>query len=109
MGLAPYGKPIYANIIREHLIDIKEDGTFKLNLSFFKFHRGFRMTSKKFHRLFNSLPRTSDQEIKPFHMDLAASIQEVTEEIVLKLARQLRRKLEKKFMSFWRSCFKLCC
>ncbi len=96
MGLAPYGKPIYANKIKQHLIDIKEDGTFKLNLSFFKFHRGFRMTSQKFHRLFDALPRSSDEEIKAFHMDLAASIQEVTEEIVLKLAKTIKKETGKK-------------
>ena len=90
MGLAPYGKPIFVEKIKEHLIDIKKDGTFKLNMSYFKFHRGFRMTSKKFHKLFGSNPRENETEITQFHMDLAASIQEVTEEIVLKLAKSLR-------------------
>ena len=90
MGLAPYGKPIYAEIIRRHLVDIKPDGTFRLDLSYFKFHRGFRMTGRKFHQLFGRPPRKGETELSQFHMDLAASIQEVTEEIVLKLARTLR-------------------
>jgi carbamoyltransferase len=91
MGLAPYGKSIYAEIIRRHLVDIKSDGTFRLDLSYFKFHRGFRMTGRKFHQLFGRPPRKGETELSQFHMDLAASIQEVTEEIVLKLARSLRR------------------
>ncbi len=91
MGLAPYGEPRYADVIKKNLIDIKEDGTFKLDISFFKFHRGFRMTSNKFHKLFGSLPRGSETEITQFHMDLAASIQLVTEEIVTKLASTLKK------------------
>ncbi len=91
MGLAPYGVPKYANLIKEKLIDIKDDGTFRLDISYFKFHRGFRMTSRKFHKLFGSPPRGRESEINQFHMDLAASIQKVTEEIVLKLAKSLRK------------------
>ena len=91
MGLAPYGVPKYANLIKEKLIDIKDDGTFRLDISYFKFHRGFRMTSRKFHKLFSSPPRGRESEINQFHMDLAASIQKVTEEIVLKLAKSLRK------------------
>ncbi len=91
MGLAPYGKPIYAQQIREKLIDIKEDGTFKLDMSYFKFHRGFRMTSQKFHALFGSSPRNAKDELSQFHMDLASSIQAVTEEIVIKIASSLRK------------------
>jgi len=90
MGLAPYGEPKYTQVIKEHLIDIKEDGTFRLDLSFFKYHRGFRMTSRKFHKLFGRPPRKGETELSQFHMDLAASIQVVTEEIVLKLARSLK-------------------
>ena len=91
MGLAPYGKPIYVDLIKENLIDIKEDGTFRLNISYFKFHRGFRMTSKKFDKLFNSKPRKKETELTQFHMDLAASIQVVTEEVVIKLAKSLAK------------------
>jgi carbamoyltransferase len=91
MGLAPYGQPIYASTIRDHLIDIKPDGTFRLDLSYFKFHRGFRMTSRRFDKLFGQPPRKRESSIGQFHMDLAASIQVVTEEIVLRLAQTLRR------------------
>jgi carbamoyltransferase len=91
MGLAPYGQPIHADTIREHLIDIKPDGTFRLDLRYFKFHRGFRMTSRRFHKLFGRPPRKGETELSQFHMDLAASIQVVTEDIVLRLARTLRR------------------
>jgi len=91
MGLAPYGKPIYENEIKAKLIDIKDDGTFKLDMTFFKYHRGFRMTSKKFHKLFGSPPRDPEEELTQFHMDLASSIQSVTEEIVMKIANSLRK------------------
>ena len=91
MGLAPYGEPKYIDKIKNYLIDIKEDGTFKLDMSYFKFHRGFRMTSNKFHKLFDSPPRDVESEITQFHMDLAASIQSVTEDIVIKLAKSLKK------------------
>ena len=84
-------KPIYEKKIKENLIDIKDDGTFKLNMTFFKYHRGFRMTSKKFHSLFGSKPRGNEDKLTQFHMDLAASIQSVTEEIIIKIARTLRK------------------
>ena len=91
MGLAPYGKPIYAKKIKEKLIDIKDDGTFRLDMSFFKYHRGFRMTSGKFHKLFGFPPRKPEEELTQFHMDLASSIQDVTEEIVITICRSLRK------------------
>ena len=91
MGLAPYGTPIYAKEIKEQLIDIKDDGTFKLNMDYFKYHRGFRMTSRRFHKLFGSDPRLPEEELTQFHMDIASSIQLVTEEIVLKIACSLRK------------------
>jgi len=90
MGLAPYGEPKYVDQIKDNLIDIKEDGTFRLDISYFKYHRGFRMTGWKFHKLFGRPPRKGESELTQFHMDLAASIQVVTEEIVLKLAKSLR-------------------
>ena len=89
MGLAPYGSPIYAETIKSNLIDIKPDGTFRLNLKFFKYHRGLRMTSHHFHQLFGQPARKAESELTQFHMDLAASIQQVTEEIVLLLAQNL--------------------
>ncbi len=91
MGLAPYGNPNYVKEIKNNLIHIKDDGTFRLDISYFKYHRGFRMTSKKFHKLFGAKPRRSETEISQFHMDLAASIQVITEEIVIKIARSLRK------------------
>ena len=91
MGLAPYGKPIYVKEIKDKLINIKDDGTFKLDMSFFKYHRGFRMTSQKFHKLFGSPPREPEEELTQFHMDLASSIQAVTEEVVFKIASSLRK------------------
>jgi carbamoyltransferase len=91
MGLAPYGTPKYSKKIKDNLIDIKDDGTFNLDMSFFKYHRGFRMTSKKFHNLFGAEPRKRESELTQFHMDLASSIQEVTEEIILKLAKTIRK------------------
>ena len=91
MGLAPYGEPKYADKIKENLIDIKEDGTFRLDISYFKYHRGFKMTGRKFHKLFGSPPRKGETELSQFHMDIAASIQLVTEEILIKLAKALRK------------------
>ena len=91
MGLAPYGSPNYVKKIKDNLIDIKNDGTFRLDMSYFKYHRGLRMTSNKFHKLFGSPPRKSETDLTQFHMDLAASIQLVTEEIVIKLARSLSK------------------
>ena len=91
MGLAPYGEPLYAKKIKEKLIDIKDDGTFRLDMSYFKYHRGFRMTSSKFHKLFELPPRKPEEELTQFHMDLASSIQQVTEEIVIKICRSLRK------------------
>ncbi len=91
MGLAPYGSPNYVKKIKDNLIDIKNDGTFRLDMSYFKYHRGLRMTSNKFHKLFGSPPRKSETDLTQFHMDLAASIQVVTEEVILKIARSIQR------------------
>ena len=91
MGLAPYGEPKYTQIIKDNLIDIKEDGSFRLNMSFFKYHRGFRMTSTKFERLFKRPARKRESKLTQFHMDLASSIQKITEEIVIALAKSLKK------------------
>ena len=91
MGLAPYGEPLYIKKIKENLIDIKDDGTFRLDMSYFKYHRGFRMTSRKFNNLFGLPPRKPEEELTQFHMDLASSIQDVTEEIVIKICKSLRK------------------
>jgi len=89
MGLAPYGEPRYKDKILEHLIDVKADGSFRLNMGYFDFCTGLTMTSRRFHELFGGPPRKPDQPLTPYHMDLAASIQAVTEEIVLRLTRSL--------------------
>jgi len=89
MGLAPYGEPRYAKLILEHLIDVKPDGSFRLNLDYFDYCTGLRMTSENFHRLFGGPPRSPDDRLTQHHMDLAASIQAVTEEVVLRLTRTI--------------------
>jgi carbamoyltransferase len=90
MGLAPYGVPKYKERILEHLIDVKADGSFRLDLSYFNYCAGLTMTSERFHELFGGHPRKSDELLTDYHMDLAASIQAVTEEVVLRLTRSLR-------------------
>jgi carbamoyltransferase len=91
MGLAPYGTPIYEDKIINNLIDIKEDGTFRLNQKYFNYATGLTMTNKKFHNLFGQNPRDSKKEkLTQFHMDIAASIQKVTEDIMIKLAKSLK-------------------
>lgn len=90
MGLAPYGKPLYTDLILDNLIDLKEDGSFKLQLSFFDYCVGLRMTNKKFHKLFGMPPREPEDELTQKHMDIAASIQQVTEIVLMKMARHLR-------------------
>lgn len=91
MGLAPYGNPIYENKIRQ-LIDIKEDGTFRLDQKYFNYATGLTMTNKNFHNLFERKPRNPESEkISQFHMDIAASIQKITEEIMIKLAKSIRK------------------
>jgi carbamoyltransferase len=90
MGLAPYGEPKYANRILEHLIDVKADGSFRLDLSYFDYCTGLTMTNGKFDALFGGPPRRPEQLLTQDHMDIAASLQAVTEEVVLRLARSLR-------------------
>jgi len=90
MGLAPYGNPIYKDKIKQ-LIDIKEDGTFRLDQKYFNYATGLTMTNDKFHNLFGQNPRDPlNEKITQFHMDIAASIQKVTEEIMIKLANAIR-------------------
>ncbi|HKW39228.1 MAG TPA: carbamoyltransferase [Burkholderiales bacterium] len=89
MGLAPYGEPKYAKLILDNLIDLKPDGSFRLNLDYFDYCTGLRMTNKAFDRLFGGAPRRADELLVQRHMDLAASIQAVTDEIVLRLTRTL--------------------
>lgn len=96
MGLAPYGIPKYANLIRNNLIHIANDGSFQLDMSYFDFATGLTMTNKKFNELFGGEPRKPETSLSQREMDLAASVQEVTEEIVLSLAKGAARETESK-------------
>ncbi|MBI2892455.1 MAG: carbamoyltransferase [Deltaproteobacteria bacterium] len=87
MGLAPYGEPRFEGLILERLVDLKEDGSFRLDLDFFDFCAGLSMTGRRFHDLFGGPPRSPFEPIERIHMDLAASVQRVTEEVVLRIAR----------------------
>jgi carbamoyltransferase len=90
MGLAPYGEPVHAETIRRELLDLKDDGSFWMNLDYFNFLRGTTMTNDRFHRLFGGPPRLPEEAIERRHMDIARSIQAVTEEVILRLARHTR-------------------
>ena len=89
MGLAPYGEARYAPLILEHLIDIKPDGSFRMNMDYFNYCTGMTMTNRRFDALFGGPPRQPDEPLTQRHMDLAASVQVVTEEVVLRLTRAL--------------------
>jgi len=91
MGLAPYGEPKFKDTILKHIVDLKEDGTFRLDQSYFDYCTGLRMTNEKFGELFGGKPRKSEELLTQHHMDLAASVQAVTEEIVLRLARSVKK------------------
>ncbi len=91
MGLAPYGEPRFAQLMKEHLIDIKEDGSFRLNLDYFDYCTGLKMTNAKFDTLFGAPARKAETPLSQREMDLAASVQAVTEEVMLKLARAVAR------------------
>jgi carbamoyltransferase len=89
MGLAPYGEPKYAKLMLDNLVDLKPDGSFRLDMSYFDYCTGLTMTNERFEKLFGAPVRGSDQLLTPFHMDVAASIQAVLEEAVLRLTRSL--------------------
>ena len=91
MGLAPYGNPIYSNLIKKNLVDVKNDGSFRLNQDFFSYATGFTMTNAKFNKLFGQNPRKPESKIRKFHMDIASSIQKVTEEIMLLMLTNLQK------------------
>lgn len=91
MGLAPYGAPIFKDLILENLIDLKPDGSFRLNMDYFDYCAGLRMTNARFDNLFGGPPRSPEELLTQKHMDLAASIQAVTEEVMLKLTRSLAK------------------
>ncbi len=96
MGLAPYGEPTFADAIRNQLLDIKSDGSFRMDMSYFNYCQGLTMTSAKFHRLFGGPPRKSESKLTQREMDLAASVQLVTEEIMLKMAVHVQQTTEMK-------------
>ena len=87
MGLAPYGEPVYKDLILNHLMDLKEDGSFRMDMSYFNYCQGLTMTSREFHKLFGGPPRGPESELGQREMDLAASVQAVTEEVMLRIAR----------------------
>lgn len=91
MGLAPYGIPRYADLIRKHLVEIKTDGSLWMDMAFFNYCQGLTMTNKRFHELFGGPPRSPESQLEQRHMDLAASVQAVTEEIFLHMAREAAR------------------
>ena len=92
MGLAPYGEPKYKNLILDNLIDIKKDGSFKLDQSYFEYSTGLKMTSERFSKLFGKHPRDAKKEkLTQFHMDVASSIQSVTEEVMLRITNSLAK------------------
>ena len=92
MGAAPYGKPKYADLIKRHFVDIREDGSFKLDMKYFAFDYGLTMTNQRFEEAMGRPRRKPESKMEDFHWDVAASIQKVTEEIVLLMARDLRKK-----------------
>ena len=98
MGLAPYGEAKYKDLIYKHLIDVKEDGSFKMNMDYFNYCAGLTMTSNKFHKLFGGPPRKPESKLTQKEMDLARSVQEVTEEIVLKMAKYLKKQTGMKYL-----------
>ncbi len=96
MGLAPYGKPKYTDIILEKLIDLKEDGSFKLNMKYFNYCTGLTMTNRRFHNLFGGPPRKPESKLEIKHMDLASSLQKVTEKIILKIVNHVYKTTKEK-------------
>ena len=94
MGLAPFGKPIYSEIIKKNLLDIKPDGSFRLNQKYFNYATGFTMTNQNFYNLFGKKPREPETKIGKFHMNIAASIQKVTEDILIKILTNVKDEYE---------------
>ncbi|KAA3613532.1 MAG: hypothetical protein D8M58_16755 [Calditrichaeota bacterium] len=98
MGLAPYGEPKYVQSIYDNLIDLKDDGSFRMNMDFFKYPAGLRMTSKKLDHLFDGPPRKPESDLTQREMDLARSVQEVTEEIMVRMARNVKKETGEKYL-----------
>jgi len=98
MGLAPYGEPKYVDTILNELMDLKEDGSFKLNMKYFNFAAGLTMTNSKFHKLFGREPRKPESKLTQMDMDLARSVQDVTDEVMLRLARHIKKETNKDYL-----------
>lgn len=98
MGLAPYGEPKYVDTILNELMDLKEDGSFKLNMKYFNFAAGLTMTNGKFHKLFGREPRQPEGKLTQMDMDLARSVQDVTDEVMLRLARHIKKETNKDYL-----------
>ena len=98
MGLAPYGKPIFKQLIYERLIDVKSDGSFWLNMEYFQYCQGLTMTGRRFDELFGGPPRSPESPLEQRHMDLAASVQAVTEDVVLKIGQHVRKQTGKRHL-----------
>ncbi len=96
MGLAPYGEPKYVNDILDNIMDLKEDGSFRLNMKYFNYCQGLTMTSGKFHKLFGGPPRTPESELTQKEMDLARSVQEITETVMLRWAQHVKKETGEK-------------
>lgn len=95
MGLAPFGRPVYQDLIYRELIDLKADGSFRLNMKYFNYCQGLTMTNRRFHSLFGGAPRAPESNLEQRHMDLGASIQAVTEEVMLRMARKIHQETRK--------------
>ena len=96
MGLAPYGRPVYEDLILKHLVELRPDGSFWMNMEYFNYCQGLTMTNRRFDALFGGAPRRAESQLEQRHMDLAASIQKVTEEIMLRMAREAHRQTKMK-------------
>jgi carbamoyltransferase len=92
MGLAPYGEPRYVDLILDRIIDLKDDGSFAMDMKYFNYCQGLTMTNNRFHQLFGGTPRSPESSLEQRHMDLAASVQAVTEEAVLRIGRHVQAK-----------------
>ncbi len=98
MGLAPYGEPKFVDTIRTHMVDVKPDGTFRLDMKYFNYLTGLTMTNERFHRLLGEPPRKPESSLNQFHMDVARSIQEVVEEIILLLGQTVFRETGERYL-----------
>ncbi len=104
MGLAPYGEPKYVDLILDNVMDLREDGSFWLDMDYFNYCQGLTMTSEKFHRLFGGPPRAPESELTQKEMDLARSVQEVTEEAMLRMARHVKKETGEKYLCLAGGC-----